>query len=159
MTSEASITLAPPLEPTEGAETESPVAPFAAGEESLPKSSVIAAALPWKAKSSFAGLIRIGRGRGRPNLKRLTTKSKLAATRRGGLRVNIGKLPVLVLLWPVAVVLVIAVYAIRALCYCISNRTTCIHNVRQLAVCLFFIIERMSRSNVKVASRLRHPRS
>jgi hypothetical protein len=45
-----------------------------------------------------------------------------------------------------------------ALCYCISNRTTCIHNVRQLAVCLFFIIERMSRSNAKVASRLGHSR-
>jgi hypothetical protein len=45
-----------------------------------------------------------------------------------------------------------------ALCYCISNRTNCTHNVRQLAVCFFFIIERTSRSNVKVASRLRHPR-
>jgi len=46
-----------------------------------------------------------------------------------------------------------------ALCHRISNRTNCTHNIRQLAACFFFIIECMSRSNVKVASRLRHPRS
>jgi hypothetical protein len=40
-----------------------------------------------------------------------------------------------------------------------TNRTNCTHNIRQLAACFFFIIERTSRSNVKVASRLRHPRS
>jgi hypothetical protein len=51
-TSEASIALAPPLEPTESAETESPVASFVAGEESspVPKSSVIAVDPNWARK-------------------------------------------------------------------------------------------------------------